>query len=325
MTRGSTTSKPSRGPRGPRRHADRSRPAPSGAAFTPPDDDDTAFLFAAHPDQTIDTSYIIERAFHLIGERPLQVIGIAVASALLGWGMLLGITGLGALDNSLSQSVGIDAVTHPVSVIALMLLAWSAALLLQAPLIGAAIEVHTDERRGFFSLLLNRAVGKLPQLMAGSLFVILATMLVMTITMGLVTGLVVLAGMLPWDFIALLIQIVGVLVFMFLGMRALVGSSMLVPVMLVEELALGDALRRSWTMGWRNGTAILWALLLPNLLLQAVLFPTQFMPWYIGMGIALVGGIGLSLYYTAVVPVTYVAVREYIDGLHPGRLLVARR
>ena len=326
MTRGSTTHKPSRGPRGPRRRAEQGRPT-SRSAGGPVDDDsdDTAYLFQAHPDQTIDTSYIFERAFQLIGARPLQVIGIAIASTLLGWVMILAITGLGALESSLAADAGIDGVTHPLSVIVLLLLAWSAALLLQAPLIGAAIEVHTDERRGFFSLLLSRALGKLPQLLAGSFFVIGATAVVMALTMGLITGVVLIAGMLPWDFVSTLVQIVGFLAFTYLGLRAMVGSSLLVPVMLVEELALGEALRRSWALGWRNGTAILWALLLPNLLLQAVLYPTQFMPWYIGLGVALVGGIGLSLYYTAVVPVTYVAVREYIDGRHPGRLLAARR
>ena len=116
---------------------------------------------------------------------------------------------------------------------------------------------------------------------------------------------------------------IGSLIVAAYALRTVAGFSLLVPVMLVERLEIGEAVGRAWMLGWRHGFAILSALLLPALLVQGIMYPTQFMPPWVGPSVGIVLGVGLVLYQTAVAPVTYVAIREYVEGLHPGRVMDA--
>lgn len=295
------------------------------ATDPPLGDDDTDFIFAAHPGESIDAAYVIGRAIQLVRERPREVIGVAAASVLLGWALLFGLMSLGILHNSLWAAAGVGEVMHPVGVIVLLVIGWAAALLLQAPLVGSAIEVHLDQRRGLFAELLSRGMSQIPQLMGASALVMLAVLIVVSAAMGIVAGVVALAAQIPWGVAQVLVSVVGSIVVLVYAMRAIAGVSLLVPVMLVEGLAIGDAIGRAWEMGWRHGFAILSALILPTLLVEGILFPTQFMPPWVGLSVGIVLGVALALYQTAVAPVTYVAIREYVEGLHPGRVMESFR
>ncbi|MEX1367714.1 MAG: hypothetical protein AB1Z98_31590 [Nannocystaceae bacterium] len=286
----------------------------------PTSEDETDYMFAAHPRESIDAAYVFGRAVELVGQRPREVIGIAAASVLLSWALLFGLLALGVLGNSLWAAAGVDDVMHPLGIIVLLVIGWAAALLLQAPLVGSAIELHS-EQRGLFAVLLSRGMSRLPQLMVASAIVIAVVIAVSTVAMALIAAVVALAALIPWGVVQVMLAFVGSLVIAAYALRTIAGFSLLVPVMLVEQLEGSEALRRSWAIGWRHGFAIISALVLPALLVQAVLFPTQFMPWYIGLGMSIVLGVGLALYNTAVVPVTYVAIREFVEGLHPGRVM----
>lgn len=286
-------------------------------------DDDTDFLFVAHPGEAIDAAYVISRAIQLVWKRPAQVIGVAAASILLSWALLFGLITLGILQNSLWDAAGIGEVMHPLGVIVLLVIGWAGALLLQAPLVGSAIEIHLDERRGLFAELLSRGIARIPQLMVASAIVMVAVVVVVSAAIGLAAGVVAIAAQLPWGAVQVMVTVIGSLVIALYAMRAIAGFCLLVPVMLVERLEIGEAIGRSWTLGWRHGFAILSALILPAVLAQLVLFPTQFMPPWVGLSLGIVLGVSLALYQTAIAPVTYVAIREYVEGLHPGRVMEA--
>lgn len=313
MTRG----KPSRpASRGAKRPAAR-RPSagrPSAAA------EDTDFLFTAHPTDSIDASYVLGRGFQLIGERPRQVLGVLLASAVLSGLLIFGMFSASMFDNAVWQAAGISDVMHPVSLIALLMLWWAASLVLQAPLIGSAIELHT-EGRGLFAKMLQRAMSTLPRLLGASALVLLIVGLVMTVALLIQSQVVAVAAMIPWNFFQVVTLGFGSLLVMYLAIKMIAGVSLVVPVILVEDLAVIPAVVRSWALGWRHGFAILWAILLPTLLVEVLLVPAQVMPYPVDIILSLVLTIGLTLYTTTVIPVAYVAIREYGEGLHPGRIL----
>ena len=65
--------------------------------------------------------------------------------------------------------------------------------------------------------------------------------------------------------------------------------------------------------------------LIPMLLAQFAAFLAGFMPLFISIPVSVALGVGLALYNSAVVPVSYVVIREYVDGLDPAQLLGRRR
>ncbi len=316
MDRGRRPQASSRSPRRARPAAPTGLPrAPAPAPATGDDD-----LFSPHPDQTIDVLYVMGRAGELVIDRFWHVVAVTVGSALLSGGLLYGLVQLGALHNALWSAVGIDSYSHPGGLLVMMVLSWAAALLMQTPLVGSAIETHAD-RRGLFAVFLNRGLGSLPQIIGAALALVLISVGVVTIALVLVLGVVALGNAIPVAFIGFMVKAIGTTVVLYTALRVIIALSLVAPVLVVEQVGVVLALRRSWTLGWPNAHAVFWAILVPMLVFQAVVFLASFMPWFVSLFVALAGGAVLSLYNAAVVPVAYVAIREFVDGLHPVRLI----
>ena len=260
------------------------------------------------------------RAGELVFERFGHVVAVAVGSVLLSAGLLYGLLAVGALHNQLWAAVGIESYTDPAGLLAMMILSWAATLLMQTPLVGSAIEIHTNQR-GLFSLFLGRGLAKIPQIIAAAIALVLISLAVLSLVFAMLMGVMAVGNAIPWSFVGFIVKAVAGGMVLYGGLRVMVAFSLVAPVLVVEQLGVVDALRRSWSIGWRNAHAIFWAVLIPMLVLQAVLFLASFMPWYILYGVAIVG-VGLqSLYNASVVPVAYVAIREFVDGLHPMKLV----
>lgn len=265
--------------------------------------------FAPHPDESIDVVYVMGRAGELVGSRPKEVVGVMLAS--------LALTGLAALAISLAGAFD----EEPSGLVMLVVLAtWSLGLLIQTPLVGAAIEVHT-EHRGLALQFLRRGLDRFGRLFAASFAVVAIVGVVGTVAAFLQVGLVTVTNALPLGFVGVMVIFGGSLTLLLLALRIITAFSLVVPIILVENLAPGAALGRSWEIGWRNGTPIFLALLIPALLAQFVLFLAGFMPTFISIPAAIILGLGLALYNSAVVPVSYVVIREYVEGLDPAQLL----
>ncbi|MCA9706765.1 MAG: hypothetical protein KDK70_13015 [Myxococcales bacterium] len=294
------TSRPA--PRMPRRPS-RDRAAQVAASL--PDDD----RFAPHPHDSIDVIYVIGRAAHLVAARPKEVVGVMLASLAIAGILVAGAMSADALDAERSQVV-----------LWAVVLAWAFGLLLQAPLVGAAIEVHT-ERRGLALEFLRRGLARFGALLAASLAVLGIGAVVGSLGALVQWGLVAGVARLPLGFASVMVTFLGSLAVLLVVLRIVTAFSLVIPILLVEGLAPAEALRRSWQLGWPNGTPIYLALLLPALLAQFVLFLAGYLPLFISLPVAVVLVVGLSLYNSAIVPASYVVIREYVDGLDPARLL----
>ena len=273
-----------------------------------PEDD----RFAAHPDQSIDVVYVMGRAAHLVGARPREVVGVMLASLVIAGVLILGVTATGAMGEDRSWTMLLT-----------VLLAWSFGLLLQTPLVGAAIEVHT-ERRGLALEFLRRGLARFGHLLVASLAVVLIVAVVSTLAGLLQMGLALLVGSLPLGFVGLIVIFIGSVALLVTALRIITAFSLVIPIIIIEGLEPVLALRRSWEIGWPNGTPIFLALLLPALLAQFVLFLAGFMPAFINIPVAIVLGLGLALYNSAVIPTAYVVIREFVDGLDPAQLISSR-
>lgn len=293
-------------PRRPKRRG--AEPEPAAAL---PDDD----RFAPHPGETIDTVYVIARAVDLVLARPREVLGVMLASVVISAILLLPVVSFDVLGLA-----GLEEPMHPARLTVILVLGWACGLLLQAPLVGSAIEVHTT-RRGLFLQFLRRGTAHLPQLMLASLAVLGITVVTLAAAGALVAAVIATTAFVPWDFVTLMLRVAGMVAVMVVAMRVITAFALVVPVIVVERLAPGDALRRAWTLGWPNSFPILMALLLPSILAQIVLFVTGFMPATVMITAAVVLGLALAIYQSVVAPVAYIAIREYVDGIDPARLL----
>ena len=295
-----------------------SRRKASAAAATPglPEDD----RFVPHPGQSIDAVYVIARGFELILARPWQVLGVMAASVVVSGALLFALVSLGLVENALFAAVGIDGLRHPGAMIVLVVLGWACALLLQAPLVGSAIEVHT-ERRGLHAEFLRRGLAHLGDLVVTGLAVLGISIVVIAVAVLLQLAVVMITGLVPWLVVKVMLRFAGVTAIMVYALRVITALGLVVPVVVVEQLAPAAALRRAWALGWPNGIPMLLAFVLPMLVIQGVLFVLSYLPGFISIPSSLVLGVGLALYESVLVPVAYVAIREYVDGIDPGRLV----
>lgn len=304
----------------PPRPASRRRPPVASTAAEPEPDDDR---FAPHRGHSIDAVYVIARAVELIIARPREVLAVMFASVVLAGLLLLALGAVGITNNPLWTAVGIDGVMHPASLIALLVLGWSCALLLQTPLVGSAIEVHTS-RRGLHAEFLRRGIASFSSLVVASLAMLALSAVVITVALVLQLAVIKLTGLIPVPFIVVMLQFASMVAILVTAVRVITALSLVVPVIVVERLPTADALRRSWAIGWPNSFPMFVALVLPTLLVQALLFVVGFLPAYIAIPFSVVAGLGVALYQSVIVPVAYVAIREYVDGLDPGHLVAPR-
>lgn len=288
------------------------------AAATPglPDDD----RFVPHPGQSIDAVYVIARGFELILARPWQVLGVMAASVVVSGALLFALVALGLVENALFAAVGIDGISHPGAMMVLVVLGWSCALLLQAPLVGSAIEVHT-QRRGLHAEFLRRGLAHLGDLVVTGLAVLGLCLVVVIAAVVLQLAVVMITELVPWLVVKVMLRFAGITAVMVYALRVITAFGLVVPVVVVEQLAPAAALRRAWALGWPNSFPMLLAFLLPVLVTQGVLFVLNYLPGFISIPSNLVLGVGLALYESVLVPVAYVAIREYVDGIDPGRLV----
>ncbi len=302
--------------RTPKRPATRRRPPAAPAELEPESDDDR---FAPHRGQTIDAVYVIGRAVELIIARPREVVGVMLASVALAGALLFALGAVGVINNPLWTAVGIDGVMHPVSLIALVVLGWSCALLLQTPLVGSAIEVHAN-RRGLHAEFMRRGMASFSTLVLASLAMLGISAVVITIALALQLAVIQLASLIPVPFVMVIVTFVGMVVILVTALRVITAFSLVVPIIVVEGLPLRDALQRSWAIGWPNSFPMFLALVLPTLVVEALMFIVGFLPAFVSIPFAVVAATGVALYDSVLVPVAYVAIREYVDGLDPARL-----
>jgi hypothetical protein len=294
--------------------ASRRRKAPAPAAALPSDD-----RFAPHPGQAIDAAYVMSRGFELIIARPWVVLGVMLVSLVVAGALVAALVGVRFADNALFAAVGIEHTTHPVAMLMLLVLGWSAALLLQAPLVGAAIEVH-GARRGLHLEFLRRGLARLSDLVVAGVGMLAIS--AVTLAVGvLLQRLVVLAtGVLPWEVAVVMLRFAGFLAITVMALRVVTTFALALPIIVVEQRTAVDALRRAWALGWPHSVPMLLAFLLPALVVQGLLFVLGFMPGPTPLVSNLVFGLGLALYQSVLMPVAYVAIREYVDGIDPARL-----
>jgi hypothetical protein len=297
----------------------RRRPPAAPAAALPEDD-----RFAPHKGQKIDVIYVIGRSVELIIARPREVLLVMLASFVVAALLLGPLLAAGLVENALWAALGIDAVMHPVNLLVMLVFGWACALLLQAPLVGAAIEVHTF-RRGLALEFFRRGAAQFSSLLVASLAMLGITAGVLVVALVLQLLVLELTALVPVAFIVVMLRFVGMVAVLVAALRVITAFSLVVPIMLVERLAPGDALRRSWELGWPNSQPMFMALLFPTLLVQGVLLVLNYLPTFISLPCNLLGLLGLSLYQSVLVPVSYVAIREYVDGLDPERLLARNR
>jgi len=292
----------------------RRRKAAATAAL--PDDD----RFAPHPGQRIDAVYVIARGFELVFSRPVPVIGVMLASLVLSGLLLFALVAVGMLDNALFAAVGIEGAAHPAAAMVLLVLGWACALLLQAPLVGSAIEVHTL-RRGLHVEFLRRGLARMGDLVgAGLAMLVISTAVLAAATLAYLL-VVTVTAFIPWEVVVVMLRVAGFVAVVVLALRVITALGLAVPVIVVEQLPTADALRRAWALGWPNSFPMIMAFLLPALVVQGVLYVFDFMPPWLAIPVNLVLGLGLALYESVLVPVAYVAIREYVDGLDPQRLV----
>jgi len=296
------------------------RRKPSAAPAGLPADD----RFIPHPGSSIDAVYVIAGGFELILARPLQVLGVMLASVVLSGLFSFALVALGLAENALFGAVGIAGVTHPGTMVVLLVLGWALALLLQTPLVGSAIEVHT-QRHGLHAEFLRRGLARMGDLVVSGLAVlgIAAVTIVMTVVLELV--LVKLTAFVPWLVVVVMVRFAGFVALVVVTLRVITSFSLVVPVIVVEQLPPAEALRRAWALGWPNSFPMFLAFLLPVLVVQGVMFVVNYLPLFISIPVGLVLATGLAAYESVLVPVAYVAIREYVDGVDPGRLMSAGR
>lgn len=299
-------------PSGPRR-----RKAPAAATAGLPEDD----RFSPHPGQTIDAVYVIARGFELIIARPGPVIGVLLASTVISGVLLFALVSLGLVENGLFSSLGIDGATHPAAMVILLVLGWSCALLLQAPLVGSAIEVNTQQRRGLHTELLRRGLARLGDLVQAGLAMLGISLVVLVVAVSLVVVVVMLTAFVPWQLVQVMLRVASVVAVMVVALRVINAFALVVPLIVVEQLSAAAALRRAWLIGWPNSFAMLMAFALPVVTFQGILYVLSHLPGFISIPAMLIIDVGMALYLSVLVPVSYVAIREYVDGIDPERLV----
>ena len=298
-------------PSGPRR-----RKAPATSTPGLPEDD----RFSPHPGQSIDAVYVIARGFELIGARPGPVLGVLLASAVVSGALLFALVSLGLVENALFTTLGITGPTHPAAMLLLLVLGWSCALLLQAPLVGSAIEVNT-QRRGLHVEFLRRGLARLGDLVLAGLAVLGISFVVLVIAVVLQLVVVEITSFVPWQLVTVMLRVAGFVAITIVAMRVITAFGLVVPVIVVEQLPARDALRRAWTLGWPNSFPMLTAFVLPVVTFQGILHVLSYLPGFISIPAMIIIDVGMTLYLSVLVPVSYVAIREYVDGIDPDRLV----
>jgi hypothetical protein len=298
-------------PSGPRR-----RKAPTAATPGLPADD----RFSPHPGQSIDAVYVIARGFELIVARPGPAIGVLLASAVVSGILLFALVSLGLVENALFTKLGITGPEHPGAMLLLLVLGWSCALLLQAPLVGSAIEVNTQQRRGLHMEFLRRGLARLGDLVLAGLAVLGISLVVLVLAVALQLLVVVITSFVPWQVVMVMLRVAGMVAVMVVALRVINALGLVVPVIVVEQLPARDALRRAWTLGWPNSMPMLLAFVLPVVTFQGILHVLSYLPGFISIPATIIIDVGMTLYLSVLVPVSYVAIREYVDGIDPERL-----
>jgi hypothetical protein len=291
------------------------RKAPAASAGLPEDD-----RFAPHPGRSIDAVYVMAGGFELIFARPWQVLGVMLASLVLSGLLLFGLVTVGIVENALFAALGIDGPNHPAATMLLIVLGWTGALLMQTPLVGSAIEVYT-RRRGLHAEFLRRGLARMGDLVASGFAVLCISAVVLMAGVVLQLVIVKLTAFVPWQVVTVMLRFAGFIAIVVTALRVITSLALVVPVIVVEQLPAADALRRAWALGWPNSFPMLMAFLLPLLVIQGVLLVFSYLPGFISIPVTIVLGTGLALYESVLVPVAYVAIREYVDGLDPERLV----
>ncbi len=283
---------------------------------------DLDYLLTPEPEASIGPIDVIGRTLHLLLTRPLALLGLIVASSAVFWTLTFVLTEMSSPITSLMTELGLRKLAVGFQAVFVGVLSWAASTIVQAPIVGAAIEAQTGRRdllRSFF----QRGVRHLPAVLGSVAAVVAISIAVLATALGAEALLIKLGGALPQgDFAFMLVVGAGSLVIGYLALRTLLGFSLVAPIVLVEELGAKAAVIRSWRLTAGNRYAIGFGILLPLLGLSIAtvvvgsVAPTV-APWF-----NLSANLFLVLYATAMAPAAYVAFREFIDGVAPSKLLV---
>ena len=292
---------------------------PAPAAPSAPSDD-LEYLLTPEPERSIGPADVVGRTLHLLITRPLALVGLIVASGVVTWMLTMVFAEMSGSLRSVLGGSALHGVADKMLGVVAAIVAWAASTVVQAPVVGAAIEARTGQR-GLLAMFLQRGVRRLPAMAGAVGIVVLISIAVLLGAFVGMLGVIKVAALVPGFYPPMLLTIGGGAVLFWLSLRTLLGVSLAVPVVLVEGGNGLQAVKRSWTLTAGHRYAIAFGLVLPILAIFVLgiavgLLAPQVTPWY-----GIVAYIFVVLYATAMAPATYVAFREFIDDVQPEKLL----
>ena len=304
---------------------------PAPAAPSAPSDDpfggprvaapqDLEYLMTPEPERSIGPGDVVGRTLHLLIARPLALLGLMVASGAV-YATLMLVSG--EMSGSLRSLLGgspLHGVAEKLLAVVTAVVAWAASTVVQAPIVGAAIEARTGQR-DLLGKFLQRGMRRLPSIgNAVGLIILISIAVLGGMAVGMI-GLVKVAALVPGRYPPMLLTVGGAAVIFWFALRTLLAVSLAVPVVLVEGASGPQAVRRSWQLTAGHRYAIAFGIVLPIIAVIAIgvavgMMAPQLAHWY-GIGVYAF----MVLYATAMGPATYVAFREFIDDVQPDKLL----
>lgn len=281
---------------------------------------DLEYLLTPEPERSIGPGDVVGRTLHLLITRPLALVGLMVASGAVYATLMLV---FGEMSGSLRSLLGgspLHGVAEKLLAVVAAVVAWAASTVVQAPVVGAAIEARTGQR-DLLRKFLQRGMRRLPAIgNAVGLIVLISIAVLGGMAVGMY-GLTKIAALVPGRYPPMLLTVGGAAVIFWFALRTLLAVSLAVPVVLVEGGSGMEAVRRSWQLTAGHRYAIAFGIVLPIIAvivigIAAGMLAPQLAHWY-GVGVYAF----MVLYATAMGPATYVAFREFIDDVQPDKLL----
>jgi len=272
------------------------------------------------PERSVGPGDVVGRTLHLLVTRPLALVGLMLASGGVWWTLTLVFGEMSGSLRSVLAGSPLAAVADNVLAVVAAVVAWAASTVVQAPIVGAAIEARTGQR-DLLGKFLQRGVRRLPAI-AGAVGIVVVISIAVLVGMALgVMGLVKVASFVPGRYPPLLMVVGGSAVVFWFALRTLLAVSLAVPVVLVEGGNGLQAVGRSWSLTAGHRYAIAFGILLPIIAVIVMgmgvgMLVPELVHWY-GLAVYLF----MVLYATAMGPATYVAFREFIDDVQPDKLV----
>ena len=286
-------------------------------------DPDLEYLMTPEPERQVGPMDIVGRVIRVLVRKPHVLILLALASA----GLTLLSAGLiEASDELLNPIAGLFQRTPMAGWLSATvggLLSWGISMLVQAPVVGATIEASSDQApRGLLAEFLRRGFVHFFTVIAITSVTTLFYVVVIAVAVLALWLAMTVAGYLPGSIVQLVFMLACMVTILFVSLRAMLGVSLGVPVVLVEETGVIQAMLRSWRLTNKNTYAIAFGAIIPvfAIALFGMLFGIVLGPQLMVYFSALATGV-LLLYAMVYAPATYVVFREQIDHVRPEHLV----